>query len=372
MSRLGVDVTLVDDPGFSRLTLAEVDGDPSLPSRRTTPPLAAATALQITLPTLAAPVSAGRRVLFSMFEATRIPPHWQAASRLHDAIVVPTASSFKAWAAAGFPAGRLRLCPLGVDVERFHPAVQPLDLSDRRGRRLLDHRTRFLAVAEVMPRKNLPGLIRTWLRATRADDDAVLVIKLGGLSPVSAVTLMQAVELVEREVGRRREQAAPMVWLSNLLAEDEVPRLFALATHYVSLSFGEGWDLPMLQAGAMGKKLLAPAHSGYLGYLDDRAARLLPVREVPAHDETDAALASIVRGAREVQNLFAGACWWRPDEEAAASCIRRAVAGQDRDWPIDSARLRGHTWEASARQLVGVLDELGACPRLRPGVRPGH
>lgn len=30
--------------------------------------------------------------------------------------------------------------------------------------------------------------------------------------------------------------------LHDILADDEMPGLYAAATHYISLSYGEGWD----------------------------------------------------------------------------------------------------------------------------------
>ena len=39
--------------------------------------------------------------------------------------------------------------------------------------------------------------------------------------------------------------------------------LMRAATHYWSMSHGEGWDLPLSKAGAMGLSLIAPRHSAY-------------------------------------------------------------------------------------------------------------
>jgi hypothetical protein len=74
----------------------------------------------------------------------------------------------------------------------------------------------------------------------------------------------------------------------------------------------------MVEAGASGLRLIAPAHSTYLAYLDDATARLVPARRVPAHAAGDAALDA----------LFAGADWWEPDEDAAVEAGRDAIAGR--------------------------------------------
>jgi hypothetical protein len=65
-------------------------------------------------------------VNYTMFEADQVPPEWVARGRSHDLVIVPTPSSRDAWQGSGYPPGQLRVCPLGVDVDRFHPAREPL------------------------------------------------------------------------------------------------------------------------------------------------------------------------------------------------------------------------------------------------------
>jgi glycosyltransferase involved in cell wall biosynthesis len=136
-----------------------------------------------------------------------------------------------------------------------------------------------------------------------------------------------------------------------------MPRLYAAATHYLSLSFGEGWDQPMIEAAATGLRLIAPGHSAYAAYLDASVARLLPYRAVPVVFPDDG----------ETAALFAGADWWEPDEDAAVAAIQDAIAG--RDTPAASARervLREFTWQRATDRLVEILDEAEAlAPRRR-------
>jgi hypothetical protein len=47
-----------------------------------------------------------------------------------------------------------------------------------------------------------------------------------------------------------------------------MPGLFAAASHYWSMSHGEGWDQPMIEAAASGLRLIVPRHTAYLEYLD--------------------------------------------------------------------------------------------------------
>jgi tetratricopeptide (TPR) repeat protein len=285
-------------------------------------------------------------VTFSMFEGPRIPPAWRRMSEFSDLIIVPTESSRRAWAEQGFPEDRLRVCPLGVDP--VEPGSVPV-LFDSDGRLVSSYRHRFLNVSDFNPRKNIDGLMRVWLRATASTDDAVLILKLGrSLGPDARAELGALVRGAELAVGRRLAEAAPVVLIGRLLDDDEVTGLYRAATHYWSLSHGEGWDLPMSKAGAMGLGLIAPAHSAYLDYLDEGVARLIPSAVGPA----------CTPEGKGFYPPFHGLDWWLPDEEAAAAILTGVIRGGDR-LPSARDRLQRFTWERSADRLLAILDEAG-------------
>jgi len=347
LAGLGVGIQLVDVPDWSPSRLPEPLADPWFETLAA--PVASANTVHFCMPPQVTPGPGRLDVNYTMFEATRVPATWVAHGRRHALVVVPTESSREAWLRSGFPERCLRVCPLGVDPARFRPGVAPLDLVDRRGRRVRDYRTRVLNVSEVSPRKNLVRLVRAWLRATHTDDDAVLVLKLGRSQVGQTLRLLRDVDAMERGLGKTRRDAASILFYDAVLGDHEMPALFATATHYWSMSHGEGWDQPMLEAGASGLRLIAPAHSAYLAYLDASVARLLPSRQVPIRVEHDPWLATLVGGAD----------WWEPDEDAAIDAIRDALAGRDGDRASACSRMVGElTWDRAAARLLEILDEL--------------
>lgn len=286
------------------------------------------------------PVPGLATINFSMFEGTRIPAFWSGYSAMHDLVIVPTRSSWTAWAERGFPQDRLRLCPLGVDPEA--PAGPILTAPVPGGRPLLEYRHRFLNVSDFIPRKNVDGLLRVWLRTTTPSDDAVLILKLGKGNAQTRAAIQALFRETEAAVGKRLDRAAPVVVVDQGLDEVAMTALFRAATHYWSLSHGEGWDLPMTQAGAMGLTLIAPRHSAYAAYLDDEIALMLPTRPSPGRQP------------------YVGLEWWSPDEVAAVDTIARIVRNGLR--PAGSARdrlIREFSWERSGERLVAVLRDLG-------------
>ncbi|WP_298377025.1 tetratricopeptide repeat protein [Azospirillum sp.] len=288
-------------------------------------------------------------VNLSMFEGTRIPPSWYRFSLQHDLVIVPTESSRVAWAERGYPEERLRVCPLGVDPEMMDgPLVQ---IETPSGRPVTSYKHRVLNVSDFIPRKNVDGVLRVWLKATSAMDDAVLVLKLGKGNTQTRAAIEALFQQTEALVGKKREEAAPIMVICAALDEDSMTRLFRTATHYWSLSHGEGWDLPMSKAGAMGLQLIAPAHSSYVDYLDDGVARMIPCTIGPAH----------LPNSHEPWPVFHGLDWWEPDEDVAAEFLHRVIHDQDgRPRDARTRLLERFAWSQAADRLLSILCDVGA------------
>jgi glycosyltransferase involved in cell wall biosynthesis len=300
-------------------------------------------------------------VNYTMFEATRIPAHWVKRGRRCDMTVLPTESSRMAWLDSGVPANRVCLCPLGIDPTRFDGSAQPLDLLWQKPKPIREHRMRFLNVSELGPRKNLVGLLRAWLLATTAEDDAVLILKLGVYAPGRRELFCRQLVTVERQAGKALREAAPIHFVYDVYSDDEMPGLFAAATHYISLSHGEGWDQAMMEAVASGLVPVAPAHSAYLAYLDASIAHLIPSREGPVALDVD----------DDLRALFDGASWWEPDVDEAAAIIRALIDGTA--GAKGSGRryiLCEFTWEKAAARLLEIATaaaDLGIARRIWKG-----
>jgi glycosyltransferase involved in cell wall biosynthesis len=326
LHRQGIAIQLIDLPAWSPVSIPGARRNPWYESLNA--PVSSEIMLHFCMPHQLLPDPRKLNVNFTMFEASRVPPEWIHRSRTHDLLIVPTASSRRAWEDSGMPPGRIRTCPLGVDTTVFAPSWEPPGADQPR--------TRFLNVSEHGSRKNLGGLLRAWISATRPDDDAILTIKSGR-------------SLKSAYLPAGLERAAPVRVLRQPLSDNQMPGLYREATHYISASFGEGWDLPMTEAAASGLKLIAPDHSAYRHYLDPTIATMIPARAVPAVYDSNP----------EIAELFKGAHWWEPDQPALVESIRAAIEG--REPPTASARdrmARDFSWAAAARRLIEILTEL--------------
>ncbi len=343
----GIELELIDLPEWGPVDLPEELRDRWFEELRA--PVDAPVMLHFAMPHQV-DVDPGRaNVIYSMFEGTRVHTLWIGHSLKHDLVIVPTESSREAWVRSGMPADRIAICPLGVNPTAFDGSAEPLPLRGAYGERLSHYRVRFLNLSEISPRKNLVGLLRAWMRATLVEDDTVLIMKLGAYAPGSKARFENQIRSLEGELGRPLADAAPVHFIYELFRDQDMPRLFASASHYISMSFGEGWDQPMVEAAASGLRLIAPDHSAYRAYLDASVAGMIPCREIPVRFDTDASLGE----------LFANANWWLPDEDAAVEHIRNAITGKNEDLPSPRDRIIAElTWAQATDRLLTILDEV--------------
>jgi glycosyltransferase involved in cell wall biosynthesis len=284
--------------------------------------------------------------VFTMFEATRVPPQWARLSRKHDLTIVPLESSRQAWLASGAPPEQVRVCQQGVNPEMYHAGVEPLVLQDAGGQTLERYRVRFLNVSALIPRKNVMGLLHAWFQATRPGDDAVLIMLLTPHARWQLENFQSDFAALQKELGKTLCDVAPIHFIFEPLDHREMPRLYAAATQYITLSRGEAWCMPLIEAAASGLELIAPRYLLETGYFDESNAHLLPNVQVPAAFE----------GRRA--DLFAGAQWWEPDAAVAAKVIRDIVDGTaPRKIPARARVLRDFTWEIAAQRMALILHE---------------
>src|SRR5262249_17482225 len=159
-------------------------------------------------------------------EATRVPASWISANLNHDLVVVPTESSRQAWIVSGTPPEKVRICPLGINTEIYSAEREPFPFRLPSGEPISKFGTRFLSVADACPGKNMAGLLRTWMRNTRSGEDAALIIKLGCSTEDRRAWFDNELRGVENKLGRVLAQAAPVLIISQTVADSEMPRIY--------------------------------------------------------------------------------------------------------------------------------------------------
>jgi alpha-1,3-rhamnosyl/mannosyltransferase len=199
------------------------------------------------------PYAVGVPVVVNVFDAIAarrlaVQAAVRLAARRAAAVLVPTrAAAADVTAAFGVPADRLRVVPLGVDA-RFRP-LPPGARGAARARLSLPDRY-LLTVGSSRPHKNLPGLLRGFARLAATTPGPGLAATTD-LHLVAAGRHRPADDAALRALAARLGVAGRLR-LPGLVAEADLPDLYAAAEAVVVASTAEGFGLPVLEGMASG------------------------------------------------------------------------------------------------------------------------
>ena len=239
-----------------------------------------------------APRREGRRTIgIWSWEVDVLPPGWaDAASEVTE---IWTYSHFAArLIGAGISAPVIGIPPPVSEITS-HMAAEPQCLPDG---------FRFLTMFDylsTLERKNPLGVIVAYQRAFSSDDGTVLIVK----SVNARHRPERRADLTRLAQGRR-----DIVFLDDLMSAEERDALLRSCDCYVSLHRSEGHGLPLAEAMASGKPVVATAYGGNTEFMTDDNSYL--VRWTP------------VLVGPDVEHYPAEARWAEPDVEHAAHLLR--------------------------------------------------
>jgi glycosyltransferase involved in cell wall biosynthesis len=151
------------------------------------------------------------------------------------------------------------------------------------------HGPYVLYVGALEPRKNIPGLLRAFVRL-RADFPD-LTLALGGSPRWKFAEIPRALEELALE---------PVVRFTGYIADSDLPALYSAAAAFCFPSFYEGFGLPVLEAMACGTPVVCSNTSSLPEVAGDAALLVEPRDEVALTEAiarvlTDEALAEDLR-----------------------------------------------------------------------------
>jgi len=284
-----------------------------------------------------APLTRGAsRIGRTMFETDRIPADWVRACNKMDEVWVPSTFNAQTFAASGVRPEKIRVLPLGVDTQRFHPGVPPLSIPGARG-------FVFLANFAWQQRKGWPILVEAFLREFRADEDVTLVLKT---MPVfhSPDSVRRQLHRWIRQLGFTPGQTAPIILDQRVLPSSALPQLYAACDAFVLPTRGEGWGFPLLEAMACGKPVIATRWSGPLDFLHEGNAYLIDIEGLEP-----------VGPSVELNRFYRGHRWAKPSVDHLRALMRHVVEHPD------EARSRGRRARLEVEQRWDVSETAARC-----------
>ncbi len=212
------------------------------------------------------------RIIYTMMETDTVHPTMVGLmnDNYHEAWT-PTEWNRRAFLKSGLRIP-VRVMPLGVNPHVYRPGPRAslpecaLLSTDRAGQKEVPRGFVFMYCFLPSFRKGLDVLLPAFEAAFGDDPDVSLVL---------AVTHRTA-QLADPHLDRAQKHMKSRVYtLTGFYSEAEMARLYRSIDCYVTASRGEGWNLPMCEAAACGKPVIAPRNTAHEELLDDSTGFLI-------------------------------------------------------------------------------------------------
>lgn len=212
-------------------------------------------------------------------------------------------------------AGKIRVVPCGVDLQRFHPVEDAAAIAQVRETYGIGERY-FLYLGTLEPRKNLERLIEAYAAYAKSMDDPAQLVLAGGKGWLydGIFARVQALGLEDRVI------------FTQYIASEDMCALMSGALAFTFPSLYEGFGMPPLEAMACGTPVLVSDAASLPEVTGDSAV-------IVRAEDTDSITQGLVRLATDAD-------------------LRRRLSQEG------LARAKTFTWERSAGMLYDIYREV--------------
>lgn len=275
------------------------------------------------------------KIGFTMLEVDGFPADWVRQANAMDEVWVPSAFNRDGFLRCGLKKP-VHVIPLGVDANYFHPGIKAWP--NPAGEFV------FLSLFEWGERKEPWLLLKAFNEEFSAREPVRLLCKIMNRDP--EVRIKEEIRRL-----RLRESGGKISYLFNLEFEHyQLGALYRSADCFVTVSRGEGWDMPLMEAMACGLPSIATDWGAHQEFVHAGNAYPLAVRgTVPAVAKCP---------------YYDGFSWADPDPAHLRRLMRQVYEDQDeaRRRGLAAAREMAErwTWRNAAQRIVERLDAIGA------------
>lgn len=234
----------------------------------------------------------GRTVFYTMMETQGL--HREFVQRCNDfstEVWVPCEFYRKVFKDHGVVKD-VKTIPLGVNQYIYTPdAIRPIvtydDILGNRKTQKIPQSFKYMSLFGWSHRKGPDVLCRSFIREFTAKDDVALCI-FSRYMGSSADTQKQHVirEILSYYEEEKKEDPPPIYYCGDEIPINDLPGCYCSCNAFVFCSRGEGFGLPVVEAGACGLPVISGYNTSMTEYLDDEVAWLVrPKMFGPANDK---------------------------------------------------------------------------------------
>lgn len=299
------------------------------------------------------PPPEGHWILIQPWEFGALPKSWLPAMQTQiDEIWVYTNYLKECYIRNGLSPERVSVIPLGVDSNRFDPAVQSMPLKTQAS-------FKFLFLGGTILRKGIDILLNAYTRTFSSHDDVVLVIKDFGTN-----SFYQGRNFLEYI---RQLQADPhnpeILYINHDLTPEEVAALYTACDCLVHPYRGEGFGLPIAEAMGSGLPVIVTNHGACLDFCAEDTAYLVEARETRFKEKAVLPQETLLYP------------WWAEPDPGDLGRLMRYVASHSQEAKEKGKRARARiardfTWEKAALKVLERLKNISTKPIRRGELHP--
>jgi glycosyltransferase involved in cell wall biosynthesis len=307
--------------------------------------------IQLQLPNEWNPLLADFNVgLTAGVEADRCNPAWVEAVNKMDLVIVPSEFVKQAFLNSGEIKTEIKIIPESFIDSCVDDSIPPLEGFDPPTAFNFLIFSQFTGNTPDSDRKNIPYTIR-WMNEVFADRPDVGVVLKTNMSRQTVIDRINVLNFVTQLVGETKKGPGPQIYiLHGDMTDAEVvglyrhPKIKAL----VSLTHGEGFGLPLLEAAVCGLPVMATGWSAHTEFLGKGK-----------YMKVDYALGEVHPSRHDGQIYLPGFKWANPTEADAKRKMLRFYEDPSvpQKWAKDlSATLRkSHSFEAISESYSEIL-----------------
>jgi len=200
---------------------------------------------------------------FAAWETSLIHPKWAGACSVLDELWVPCEWNAQAFLDSGVKIPIYKV-PHGIDTNMF----SELKNKEFTIRDLPKSTFKFYSIFQWIYRKNPEGLLRAYFNAFTSEDSVVLILKtyMAGMSRDKSFLKEKILEIKkDMNIGYYPK----VILIGDLLSNTQMMGLHLYGDCCVCLHRGEGWGLPLFEAGLAGNPVIATDCGGNVEFMDN-------------------------------------------------------------------------------------------------------
>lgn len=284
---------------------------------------------------------------FVAWETSLLHPKWAASMEVVDEMWVPCQWNKKALINSGVTKP-IKVIPHGIDPDMFSGVGNDSYFINGVG----ENTFKFYSIFQWMNRKNPEGLIRSYFNAFGPDDDVVLILKtyLSGRTGADKQHLKNFIVNIKKDMNI--DYYPKIILIGDLLSHSQMRGLHKYGDCYVSMHRGEGWGLPMFEAGLAGNPVIGTKCGGNLEFMSETDSYLVDCQM------------TYVSGMSTFNPWYLGNQQWAEPDQIHGSQLMRRVYDNREESKSRGIALRDKiksefSWVKVAEKMIQCLSERG-------------